>query len=399
MTAFVSSTLSPTNTSLPLRDLIIVDCHKTFRSQLKSHFEDLGSQPVCADNLESAAEIIDSRFFDIILICLPFAQEKLQQFFSQLQMTKPGSDVIILGSQKALASLAPMNYHVIAGLLSKDALSLVALDNQIRITLNKRKYINKLRQQSKQLAWELEEQNHKKATLEEDNLRKEQFIKQLSSNLLVPLNQLAQFADMGLERIRRKETSLAGDYLAESKLITQELSIYIKDLIEITKLSSGESEFDIEEVDIKEFFKKVKAQFQPIAENSSIRLSTKTTMENHYVYADYNKLYKVLVILLRNAFRYVPEKGKISIEATEDGQTCYIKVQDNGPGIPIEKRKKLFNMYDQNLMQNKLGIMGFALSICKALMVGQKGDIWLSDEAKKGCLFYLSLPVADFLFD
>jgi K+-sensing histidine kinase KdpD len=382
-----------------LKGILIIDAQASSKSQLKNHFQEFNCETFATSSLNKAAQIIEKEKINVFLFSLPFPQEQLITFFQDLQTDHPSVNGFILGTQTQLNHLEAIPFQNISSYIVKGPSNFNLLDQLLKRSLEKEEYSIQLKQKNKNLSWLLEQEKQKTVRLEEENDNKSQFIKQLSSNLLPPLTHLIQFADIGLERVKRKELSLAGDYLAEIKLIGQELTVYINDLLEITKLSTGESQFDIEDVDVKEFFKTIKNRFQSIADNSKISLNFNIKMKTPYIHADYNKLFKVIIILMRNSFRYVPEGGKIDIKITQEDHTCFIQLKDNGPGIPLNKRKSLFNMYGQNRVQNRMGIMGFGLSICKELIVRQNGDIWLEDDEKEGCCFFLSLPVADSLFD
>ncbi|MFT5318652.1 MAG: signal transduction histidine kinase [Chlamydiales bacterium] len=235
----------------------------------------------------------------------------------------------------------------------------------------------------------------------EENRKNSRFVKNISSHLQLPLNQLIQFSNIALQRIRRKQTELSGDYLVEIKWISEELAIYINDLMELSQLKIGESEFALEEVDIVYFLDTMRRQFQPIADNRNISFAITSDIECPYVLADYTRLAKVVNILLRNAFRSAQDKGIVEIHVNQKGRDMSISIFDNGTGISQEKKDSLFNVYDGNYDQNRTeGMMDFSLSICKELMLGQNGDIYLEEtQNDNNTRFVLSLPVAQTLLD
>lgn len=235
----------------------------------------------------------------------------------------------------------------------------------------------------------------------EENRKKSRFVKTISSHLQLPLNQLIQFSNIALQRIRRKQTDLSGDYLVEIKWISEELAIYINDLMELSQLKIGESEFALEEVDIVYFLDTMRKQFQPIADNSNISFSITSDIDYPCVLADYTRLTKVVNILLRNAFRSAQDKGIVEIHVNQKGRDISISIYDNGTGISEAKRANLFNVYDDNYDQDsKEGMMDFSLSICKELMLGQNGDIYLEEtQNDNNTRFVLTLPIAQALLD
>lgn len=244
---------------------------------------------------------------------------------------------------------------------------------------------------------------------EEEDKKKSQFIKNISSNLQLPLNQLIQLANIALRRIRRKQTELASDYLVEMKWISEEIIIYINDLLELSQLKAGESEFSMEEIDIVHYLQTIRRQFLPIADNRKINFSfTPENIKQPCILADYSKLSKVINILLRNAFRHTQdafkktqEKNTIEIQATQKHQTIYISIYDSGLSKLPKEEAVLFNSYDENVFldDREKGMTDFSLSICKELMAGQNGNIQLDRTDKKNPRFILSLPTAQTILD
>lgn len=232
------------------------------------------------------------------------------------------------------------------------------------------------------------------------NKAKSHLIKTLSSQLQLPLNQLIQFANIALQRIRRKQTQLAGDYLVEIKWISEELLIYINDLLELTELKSGESEFALEEIDTVYFLEAMRRQFQPIADNKNITFSLSSDIENPCVSADYSKLAKVLNILLRNAFRNSPEKGLVKLHAQQKSREIFLKICSQNPDPASFSSTDIFHLSDEDYLESREGLMDFSLSICKELMLGQNGNVTLEEgQGDFQTRFILSLPVAQSILD
>ncbi len=109
------------------------------------------------------------------------------------------------------------------------------------------------------------------------------------------------------------------------------------------------------------------------------------------VYADRNQVTRVINNLLKNAIQAIPDdrKGKIHISLYQDGNTAFLKVTDNGTGIPPEIREKVFS---PNFSTKNSGT-GLGLAICKSIIEGFKGDIYFETEMDKGTNFYVELPL------
>ena len=96
----------------------------------------------------------------------------------------------------------------------------------------------------------------------------------------------------------------------------------------------------------------------------------------------------------KNSADFVPENGRIEINAqSKDGKVVFY-VKDNGIGIPKEKQDDLFKKFYQidTSFKRKHGGTGLGLVICKGIMEGLDGNIWLESDDGKGATFYFSLP-------
>lgn len=108
---------------------------------------------------------------------------------------------------------------------------------------------------------------------------------------------------------------------------------------------------------------------------------------------DASRISQVLCILLDNAISYVPENGKIRLSLTETDSSFRISVQDNGPGIPDEKKKSVFErFYRADSARNDKQHFGLGLCISHEIITLHKGDISVSDTPGGGAVFTVSLP-------
>lgn len=242
-----------------------------------------------------------------------------------------------------------------------------------------------------------EQLQQKEMALEQEQLGKSQFIKRLTSDFEKPIEQLIQFSHMSLLRMKRKELTFAQNYVAEMKLISEELLLYLKDLREVAFLKTGESKFNLVEIDVKSFLKKLQKKFKPIAETAKVNLSFHMQPGGSYIIGDKHKLIKVTSILLANAIHRLGdqegEQGLVKVTATHQKNYLYISIVDNGPKV----EGKFLNHFHFDVNDSKEGfaIPGFSLSVCKEIMVGQKGDIQLISDKENKNHFILSLPLSN----
>jgi two-component system, NtrC family, nitrogen regulation sensor histidine kinase NtrY len=135
--------------------------------------------------------------------------------------------------------------------------------------------------------------------------------------------------------------------------------------------------------------KKVIGLFEP-DERASIEFNYKG-FEDIKVNADREQLSRAIINLMKNAIQSIPEnrKGKIKISLNRREHMAVIAVSDDGQGIPVELRDKLFSPS----FTTKTSGMGLGLAIVKNIVENFSGRIWFETELEKGTTFYVEIPV------
>jgi K+-sensing histidine kinase KdpD len=115
------------------------------------------------------------------------------------------------------------------------------------------------------------------------------------------------------------------------------------------------------------------------------------------VKADRELLRRVLENLLDNTFKYAPEGSEVRMEAALAGGGAYaIRVRDQGPGIPIGERERVFDRYarlGRDAAEHARSSRGLGLAFCKLAVDAHRGRIWVEDNQPRGCTFVLELPI------
>jgi two-component system sensor histidine kinase VicK len=114
------------------------------------------------------------------------------------------------------------------------------------------------------------------------------------------------------------------------------------------------------------------------------------------VAADEDKLRQVLVNLTENAIKYSPDGGRIEIEAGRENGVVRFSVHDEGIGIAPDEQAHIFERFhrvDPNMTRG-VGGTGLGLYICRELVVGMNGRMWVTSREGSGSTFSFELPVA-----
>ncbi|VVB84340.1 Methyl sulfide methyltransferase-associated sensor [uncultured archaeon] len=111
------------------------------------------------------------------------------------------------------------------------------------------------------------------------------------------------------------------------------------------------------------------------------------------IWGDEERLTQVMVNLLVNAIKFTPQKGTITITASDGKTEIKISVSDTGIGIPEHKITRIFDRFYQidGSDNRKYGGVGLGLSICKSIIEKHYGSIW-AQSSGNGSTFHVVLP-------
>jgi signal transduction histidine kinase len=174
------------------------------------------------------------------------------------------------------------------------------------------------------------------------------------------------------------------------------LKVMIADLLDYHKLDLNKMRYEYAYIDIPKLLEKLLDTHQKYMEEKQIEYLT-STPGKIYTTTDRERLEHVFDHLILNAVDFVPQKrGKIEIGAqTKDGEIlCYVK--DNGIGIPVKKQEDLFKKPPPDrTITRKHGGRGIGLAVCKGIINGLGGKIWIESEHAKGSIFYFTIPIRE----
>jgi signal transduction histidine kinase len=166
----------------------------------------------------------------------------------------------------------------------------------------------------------------------------------------------------------------------------------INTMLDISEAEAGVSRLDMTKINISELVRDARELFQPIAEDKRICLTQKIETDLS-IYADNQKLQRVIANLLDNALKYTPTGGRIDISAYQDGQEIVISFCDNGIGISKEDIPYIFKrFYRCDRSRSQAGI-GLGLSLAQAIVHAHGGQISVTSLLDKGSTFTLTLPI------
>jgi NtrC-family two-component system sensor histidine kinase KinB len=172
----------------------------------------------------------------------------------------------------------------------------------------------------------------------------------------------------------------------------------INELLNITKLESGEMDLQSEIIDLRSIFNDESDRFKPLIQQENLTLIQKIEENLVAIQGDKELLQRVLHNIIDNAIKYSPQGSQIEIWAKPDPehkQSILVGVKDQGPGISKEEQSLLFEKYftSQQTKSRRRGT-GLGLYFCKLAVEAHRGDIWVESEIGKGSNFIFRLPTS-----
>ncbi len=163
-------------------------------------------------------------------------------------------------------------------------------------------------------------------------------------------------------------------------------------LLDYEAAERGELKVSLERFALDGLLKECAAFYRPYAEQKKVDLNAEDHLPALTVNADAARVTEVLDNLLYNAVKFTPPGGMIRIGArAEDESSAVVWVRDTGPGVPKSALKKIFDRKEIAARKDGNGRIGLGLSICKKLIEGQGGKIWMESASGKGTKVFFSL--------
>jgi signal transduction histidine kinase len=225
--------------------------------------------------------------------------------------------------------------------------------------------------------------------LQEYDRLKSEFVGIVAHDFRRPLMAIRGFAELVLEEVDLPIESRQ-EFMRTVISETDHLAQLANDTLLITQIETGQLSFNFREVDLGPFI--LEAVPLGISEHS-VLMDVPNTLPK--IWADPDRLRQVVTNLVTNAVKYSPEGGSITVRCRERGpQHVVIAVIDHGLGIPPEQVPKLFQKFarirsDEHL---KISGTGLGLYICRLIVEGHGGQIWVESTPGKGSTFAMALP-------
>jgi len=172
----------------------------------------------------------------------------------------------------------------------------------------------------------------------------------------------------------------------------------VDDLLDVSRVTRGLVELQLESIDVKAVVASALEQAQPLIDSRGHTLTQHLTSPAAWVQGDKTRLVQVLANLLNNAAKYTPQGGQIVLSLEVDQAQVRLSVGDNGSGIDPELLPRIFELFTQaeRTPDRAQGGLGMGLALVKHIVALHGGQVQArSDGLGQGSVFTVTLPLGD----
>lgn len=292
----------------------------------------------------------------------------------------------------------PVSFEINARPLVKDnfVAGMLGIGRNTTERLNSEQKISelnyKLIEANRIISIEKDRANHKINMIEELNKLKSEFISNISHELRTPLASIVGFAetissdpDLPKETVQEFSEIIHGEGKRLAKLIN--------DVLDFSKLESGEEELKFESTNLLNIIDNVVLSFAKQISEKGLTLSKDFPEKQVVLEGDENRLTQVFYNLLSNAIKFTSSSGRVSILVNEYNKEVEIAVNDTGIGISEKDLQKLFQKFSKIQRPGApIAGTGFGLVVVKQIIDLHKGFIKVNSQVNKGTTFIIRLP-------
>jgi signal transduction histidine kinase len=256
-------------------------------------------------------------------------------------------------------------------------------DYRDRVIANSRDEVGQLAEAFNRMAGQLEGV---------EQLRRE-LVGNVSHELKTPISALQAHLENLLDGVEEPNPDVLAVMLGQC----QRLARLVAQLLDLSRLESGEMPLEIEPVALGELVDDVIAEVQVARSDRAVQVHNEVPASLCPLRADRERLHQVLFNVLDNAFCFTPRGGTVTIGAQLDRGSCSISVEDTGPGIPEEHLARVFERFyraDSSRSRSDGGT-GIGLAIARSVVDAHGGRIWAEQSPGGGAIFRFLMPLWD----
>jgi len=230
-----------------------------------------------------------------------------------------------------------------------------------------------------------------------ENSRRE-FVANVSHELRTPLTTVKGYVETMMDSVEENDIDkdMFSTFLGTVNKETDRMTRLVKDLLTLSKLDYGHRELKKEDVDVSHLVMGVVERMKINASSKNVRLIYEPTNQLPIIMGDKDRLEQVIVNIISNAIKYTPGgEGEVFVSTGRMYQNVYIKIKDNGMGIPKDDLPHVFERFYRvdKARSREQGGTGLGLAISNEIVKEHGGKITISSDYGVGTEVIIMLPV------
>lgn len=217
----------------------------------------------------------------------------------------------------------------------------------------------------------------------------------ISHELKTPLTLISLPLQKLLDKARQKNHPKENLELIYNNV--QRLSNLVNQVVDFRRIEAGKIQLEITPGDLILQLRNIVSYYAPLAHEKNIQFEFRCVLQELWVKYDADKLEKIVVNLLSNAFKYTPENEKVELTVQVDPSENKLElwVNDSGPGIPQDMQQNIFDRFYRLRSEKFTRIpgSGIGLSLVKELVSLHQGTIKVISDGLHGTSFVVQLPL------
>ena len=224
-----------------------------------------------------------------------------------------------------------------------------------------------------------------------DNMQKE-LVADVSHELKTPITSIMGYADTLLEGGYDDETQTKFLNVIASE--SRRMARLVTDLLTLSRYDSNKKKTKKETFDLGELVKMCQEKLAIEIKKKGHKVNSFVTADVPPVYADKDDIERVVLNILTNSIKYTPDNGEIKIYVGFVYNDAYIKIFDNGIGIPEDDLSRIFERFYRvdKARTREMGGTGLGLSIAKEILAKNGGSIDIKSKVGEGTEVVIRIP-------
>ncbi len=223
--------------------------------------------------------------------------------------------------------------------------------------------------------------------------RKYDFITMVSHELKTPLTVLKSYVQMLAVRAKKTEDSFTAVALDKLHSQIRKMTVLVNSFLNVSRLEAGRTELDNTSFLLDDLIREKVQELVLTTKNYDIYLKPCPHLP---VIADREKIGQVIINLLSNASKYSSPGRQVEISCQDEGAMIRINVKDNGVGIKVSDKAKIFDRFYrvENGQTQVIPGIGIGLYLCSEIIRQHQGKIGVDSVLGKGSTFWFTLPLS-----